>query len=166
MTQLPDNHGFAVASNLFEDGQDSGQKTGQKQKMTADMAEKELRAWVTRKQGSPAKLTQDLLEPLVQIMCAGDLILKEDLTASYTLRYPVMGEVDGVKTVHLNELNFKERLKYHEVKHILKRIDPNDTMGQGLAYTAGLTNVGMKILEQMDMYDLAKVQSIAVFFIT
>lgn len=135
--------------------------------MASKMAQKELKKWVLRKQGNTRKLqNKEVFETLVQMMCQGDLVLKQDLSATYTLRYPVMGEVDGQERMVLDQLKFKNRLKYTEVKHILKTVDDDDQMGSGLAYTAGLTGVSLKILEQMDMSDLTKVQSVAVFFIT
>lgn len=134
--------------------------------MDQQRATKELRAWVIKKTGHDRKLNDDVIDSLTQVMCEGRLILKEDLTAVYKLRHPLMSEVDKKEEVHLAALTFKARLKYSEVKNLLRHVHPDDVTGQGLAYTAGLTNVAMKKLEQLDVYDLIKVQSVVGFFIT
>lgn len=138
-------------------------------KFLLETAEKEFKDWITSKYGNDQKYRdqeKDSVKMLLQAMADGLLILRGDGTASYKLRYPVMGEQSGKEVVHLKELNFKARLKYKEIKSLLKGIDAKDNMGMALAYTAGLTATPLRVLEELDMTDLTRVQLLMVFFVT
>lgn len=135
-------------------------------KMSEEMAEEELKKWVFSKQGNLSSL-KDNKAMLIKAMQSGSLILNSDGGATYKLKFPIMGQDSdsGKETVHVDTLTFKPRLKYKEIKNLLRKVDPNDNMGQSLAYTAGLTGQSVKILEELDISDLTKVQLVSVFFI-
>lgn len=136
-------------------------------KLTDEMALEQLQEWVVAKCGQKKfdKTEQSSLDILCDAMQDGLLILKDNGTATYKLRMPVDGDQDGTKVKVLTELNFKAALKYKTIKHILKKIDAEDNMGMALAYTAGLTATPMPILEEMEMWDLTRVQLLMVFFV-
>ena len=145
---------------------DNGIKEAVK-KLTDEMAIDQLQEWIVAKCGQKKfdQTEENSLDLLRDAMQDGLLILKNDGTATYKLRRPVTGDQDGTKVNVLTELNFKAGLKYKSIKHILKKIDATDNMGMALAYTAGLTGTPMPILEEMEMWDLTRVQLLMVFFV-
>ncbi len=145
---------------------DNGIKEAVK-KLTDEMAIDQLQEWIVAKCGQKKfdQTEESSLNILCDAMQDGLLILKNDGTATYKLRMPVDGDQDGTKVKVLTELNFKAGLKYKTIKHLLKKIDATDNMGMALAYTAGLTGTPMPILEEMEMWDLTRVQLLMVFFV-
>lgn len=145
---------------------DNGIKEAVK-KLTDEMAIDQLQEWIVAKCGQKKfdQTEENSLDLLRDAMQDGLLILKNDGTATYKLRRPVTGDQDGTKVNVLTELNFKASLKYKAIKHILKKIDAQDNIGMGLAYTAGLTGAPMPILEEMEMWDFTRVQLLMGFFV-
>lgn len=154
------------------------QNSKPKEKMTAEMAETELYIWLTEKHGHAdaiapndgddekgAKEKKDTLKTFVKCLQSGSLILGSDGTATYTLRYPITVEDKGKEVPTVKELKFKARLKYKNVKSILRSVPADDSEGRILAYAAALTGCPMRTLEEMVISDLNKVQLLVVFFI-
>lgn len=136
-------------------------------KLTDKMATEQLEEWIVSKCGQKKydQTEESSLDILTEAMQDGLLVLKDSGTATYKLKYPVEGDQDGVKVKAVSELNFKAGLKYKQIKPLLKRIDPSDNMGMALAYTAGLTGTAMPMLEELEMWDLTRVQLLMVFFV-
>lgn len=139
-----------------------------KEKIPYKVAEQELRDWVTAKHGNDQSLESEgdaTIKSLVSLMQQGRLILKEDGGCEYVLKYPIMGEVDGKETAQVTTISFKSRVKYKQIKSILRRINPEDRDGRVLAYTCAYTSQPMPILEEFDLSDITKVQMLTGFFI-
>lgn len=154
------------------------QNSKPKEKMTVEMAEQELKDWLIEKHGNAESVTpdntddeksakekKDTLKTFVKCLQSGSLILGSDGTATYKLRHPITVEDKGKEIPTVKELKFKARLKYKNVKSILRSVPSDDSEGRILAYAAGLTGCPMRTLEEMVIGDLSKVQLLVVFFI-
>lgn len=137
------------------------------QKLTDEMALEQLEEWIVSKCGQKKfdQTEESTLDILCDAMQQGLLILRDDGTASYKLRYVVDGDQDGTKVKVLTGVDFKPGLKYKTIKHMLKRVDSSDNVGMALVYTAGLTGVAVPVLEELEMWDLTRLQLLTVFFV-
>lgn len=136
------------------------------EKFSLEMAMQELSDWALAKK-SKTEVGDDQ-QSLFEAIQEGRLVLKSDGSAVYRLREPLMGEnsTSEKEHIHLDELTFKARIKYKNVKNILRNIRPDDAMGQSIGYLAALTGQPISILEELDMRDVGSLQLLAVFFIT
>jgi len=136
-------------------------------KLTDEMALVQLEEWIVSKCGQKKfdQTEETTLDILVDAMQEGLLVLKDDGRASYKLKYAVDGDQDGTKVKVLTSLDFKSGLKYKTIKHMIKRVDSTDNVGMALVYTAGLTGVAVPILEELEMWDLTRLQLLTVFFV-
>ncbi len=132
-------------------------------KVTREVAQSELDSWLDKKKVFQSKREshQDHLDLMVEAMCEGCLVLKEDGKFVQTLLTPVGTDDNSIKT-----LEYQSRLNRKMVQPYLQGLKTNDGDGRVLAYLAALTGQPKNILNTLDSEDQRIADSIVVFFVS
>ncbi len=129
--------------------------------VATEQAQKEIESWLEYKKIGDKKLEayKDNIETLVDSICEGNLVLNEDKSLTYKLKFPPEGEKS------ITELKFSARLKVADLHKSLKGVSANDADERLLSYGAALTGLPKGIFRALDMEDYSIVQAIVVFFV-
>ena len=130
-------------------------------KIERSVAESEVEEWLDVKKVSTSvrEANKDSIDLLVDCICDGELVKKDNNEFKYTLKHP-FGEEEKV-----TELTFKPRLNDKMLKPYLNGVKTNDGEGRLLAYIAALTGVQRAILENMDSVDKKVAMAVVIFFL-
>lgn len=130
-------------------------------KVERSVAEQEIEEWLDKKKvlASVRELNKDSIDLLVDVICEGHMVKKDNGELDYTLLHP-FGEEEKV-----DRLTFKPRLNDKMLKPFLNGVKTNDGEGRLLAYIAALTNTQRAILENMDSVDKKVAMAVVIFFL-
>jgi hypothetical protein len=128
--------------------------------VSIEVAQSEIDGWLKfRRVNDRRKLEMESqVETLVNAVCDGALIVKEDNSLELTLIEPLG---DNSKRV----LTFKPRIQVRDVQPALRSLKSGDGDGRIMAYLSALTGESMGILGLMDSSDHSICASIVVFFL-
>jgi len=131
--------------------------------VSLDVAQAEVEKWLDYKKVSQGKRDKQKaqIEVLVDAVCDGTLVLKEDLTWVHNLKFPVtLADKEELKT-----LSYKPRISQGEAHMHLQRFKADDVDGRVLAYVLALTKTPQDFIKRLDTEDSSIAQGIAIFFI-
>lgn len=131
------------------------------QKVSAEQASKEVTEWLDFKKINQAKrdAQKDSINTLTEAICDGTLVIKEDKTIVFTLKFPIESEIST------KALEFKPRLSINTIHAQLKGVNSASADERILAYVAALTEKPKALIQKLDTEDYSIPQSIAIFFL-
>lgn len=130
-------------------------------KISNEIATQEVTDWMDYKKvnNSKRETYKANIAALVEAIEEGSLVINDDKTMTYTLKFSY-GNEEKVES-----LKFKVRLMIKEINSAMKGVGAGDFDGMVLARASALTNKSKEILRNMDTEDYSIVQSIAIFFL-
>ena len=99
---------------------------------------------------------------LIEAIMAGDLVLNEDMSWTYTLAFPVLDEGGAVA---LKSLNMKPRLTAAEVSNAMKGVDKKEPFKLYIGYMSALSGEVRGLINKLDSSDLSVLQKIVGYFL-
>ena len=129
-------------------------------KVSLEIAEKEIGEWLKFRRVNDRRKAEmeSQVETLVNAVCDGALVVKEDNSLELTLIEP-LGDASK------RTLTFKPRIQVRDVQPALKSLKSGDGDGRIMAYLSALTGESMGVLGLMDSSDHSICGSIVVFFL-
>lgn len=134
------------------------------EKVSFDVAEREVSAWLDSKGVSSRKreLHEDSIDTLVDAVVDAKLTLdSSSMEFTQILDNPLQGD-EGENTV--TQLKFKSRIKVATVQTQLQSVKKPDALSTINCYVAALTGKPKAVIQQLDTSDHRIAASIAVFF--
>jgi hypothetical protein len=130
-------------------------------KVSKEVAGSEIERWLDYKKSSEAQRVSyaDQIEQLSNAIESGDLVLNEDFSFTYKLKFDTGGE-EPVK-----ELKFKPRISIGSLQKSLEGVKTSDADGRITAYIAALTGQPKGVIRALDTADYSIPQAIVVFFL-
>lgn len=130
-------------------------------KIPKETATGEVTTWLDHKKVSENKreLQKDTIDTLVDAICDGLLVVREDKILELTLKFPLDGEIPK-KT-----LEFKPRINAGTVQKHLQGVKASDIDGRLTAYICALTGEPKSVIGKLDTEDVGIANAIAVFFL-
>lgn len=130
-------------------------------KVTKSVARKDIVRWLDFKKVNEKKRedSEDSIEELINAICDGNIIVKEDCTIEHTLIFP-QGEGGMIKV-----LTYKPRLKMSEIEARSAKVKPGNSQEIIRAYICALTEQPSAIIKELDTEDNRISRSIASFFL-
>ncbi len=126
--------------------------------ISEEQARKEVESWLDFRKvpDNKRKININSTNNLVKGIMEGFLVLDpEDFTFKQTLKFPI-GDV--------KVLVYKPRLTMGEVAEKLIGVNPLDSIGNTIAYTAALTGQPTGIIKKIDTEDFTLIDHLSFFF--
>lgn len=129
--------------------------------INTETATEEIEKWLNFKHISEKKrqANKENIEALVDAICEGVLIIKEDFTIVQKLFCPLENEMP------VHNLDYKPRLKIKEVSAQMEKVRAGDALGMITSYIAALTGQPRAVIQNLETEDYGVASSIAVFFL-
>lgn len=102
---------------------------------------------------------QKPIKLLINRVCDGSLVVNDDATLEYTLKYPLQ------QNGELKVLKFNNRCERSVIIPLVKDLGAKDLDHRMNAYTAGLTGINKQILLKMHNYDQKLCDAIVGFIV-
>jgi hypothetical protein len=129
------------------------------EKVSPEVAQQEIEAWLDAKRISSRKREEDgykqAIETLVDGVVAGILTIREDRTIEHALLFPLDGFAD--------KLEYKSRITVEAVNSRMKGV--KDGSGRIMATIAALTDKATAVISKLDTEDFGIAQAVAIFFL-
>lgn len=135
--------------------------------ISREVAEGEVNAWMDYRKVSTAKRVslKDNIEKMVSSIEDGSLVLNEDKSLSYTLKFPIIGESKEKETpFKIETLTFTPRLQIGVVHRHLQGVKADDLGAFMSCYAAALTGQSKAMIGKLDTDDFEIVNAISGFF--
>jgi hypothetical protein len=128
-----------------------------------DTAALDIERWLDQKQiGSRKRESKkDDIENLIFEVIDGNLVVEDDCSLRYKLKFPI---IDKNGSVVVDELKFKARVCDQEIQSYLKGVKASDAFGIVRAYICALTNTSAGIISKLDTEDKSVADAVALFF--
>ena len=132
----------------------------EKTKVSREKAVEELERWLNAKKitGNKRKSNEDIEEELIDAIEEGYLVLNEDNSFTYKLKFPLDGENP------ITELKFAFRVKIGVLNAKLRGIKIDDLSGRIQTYIAVLTDQPKGLIGALDTSDNSIASAIATYF--
>ena len=151
------------SENKIVDNQSSA--TQNKDKVTPEVAKKEVDSWLDYKKVKPKK-RENLdaqIEVFVDAIVAGTLVLDhQNFVFKHTLSFPLENSKGDIT---VTSVNYKPRLSVKQINAKMKGIKPTDADARVLGYIAALTDEATEVLTRFDSEDSSIAQAFATFFL-
>lgn len=130
------------------------------EKITKETAIKEVDSWLDYKKVNEKKREtyRDHIETLVDAVCDGSVIIREDSVIVHELKFPIEGELP------INKLEYKPRVKVQTVHLHMQGVKQNDADGRVCAYVAAISSKPKEVIKALDTEDYSISQAVAIFF--
>lgn len=129
--------------------------------VSLEVATKEVESWLDYKRMSESKRkdSESSIEQLINSVADGIVTIDPDTKfINHALVFPI-GNKEEIKV-----LNYKPRLRMHEVNTRLRKLSAGDTDGRIMVYVSALTDNSTNIIGGLDTEDNRIAQNIAIFF--
>ena len=133
-------------------------------KIPLETAELEVEKWLDHKRVKPKKREnlKENIEVIVDNICDGSLVLRDDYHFVQTLSFPVKNAAGEEK---VKELIYKPRLMVRDINAKMKGVKANDPDGRVVSYIAALTDQPAGVISNLDTEDNSLAQQFASFFL-
>ena len=141
-----------------------GLKKNEANKISLDLAKKEVSKWLDHKKVSDSKISElkEQKKIIESAISDGDLYLDESFYLVQKLKFEVL---DDDNNPFLTELKYKPRLRVDEIEAKQKHMDSTTAAGVTCSYVSALTGESSALIKKIDTEDNKIAQAICMFFL-